>query len=434
MTGHHHPFDPDGRPSHEPTPPQYIGRLPITADHSRRRWLSSFVAVAGFGLGVVAIGGLAALIGWLAAVRNVTVASRRVRLTVSGASMAPTLWGPHAELSCPHCGLTWSIHWQPELRPQAAVICWNCGGDVPIDAAKPHPGTTVWLEPWTDFADEAARKNNATDKPRRGDLVAIDGFADTSGVVVKRVVALPGETVSETAGELFVDGIRIDEHLLAVTGGERVRPDRLTSTRPAWIPVHDDRFRRDGESRWFAERDWLVYQHHDVYHGRQPDVIRDDFPANASEVRRLEPVERIGLSLSISAARPGRLTVVFRIAGHTTTVERRLRPGDQQLWLDSAVGERWLDGSSSGSRVPPTELSRPVALRVTGTERDVSRLMIWRPPRYRCDVDAGGLRLPLRLGHQEYFVLGDNSPLSVDSRHFGPIPQSRIVGRIGLVG
>lgn len=35
---------------------------------------------------------------------------------------------------------------------------------------------------------------------------------------------------------------------------------------------------------------------------------------------------------------------------------------------------------------------------------------------------------PWQLGKDEYFVLGDNSPVSIDSRTWGPIPERLIVG------
>jgi signal peptidase I len=41
-------------------------------------------------------------------------------------------------------------------------------------------------------------------------------------------------------------------------------------------------------------------------------------------------------------------------------------------------------------------------------------------------VDFG----PVRLGDSEYFLLGDNPPVSVDSRTFGPVGRSRIYGRV----
>ncbi len=37
---------------------------------------------------------------------------------------------------------------------------------------------------------------------------------------------------------------------------------------------------------------------------------------------------------------------------------------------------------------------------------------------------------PLTLGPDEYFVMGDNRPQSLDSRTFGPVPAGRIVGRV----
>jgi signal peptidase I len=40
----------------------------------------------------------------------------------------------------------------------------------------------------------------------------------------------------------------------------------------------------------------------------------------------------------------------------------------------------------------------------------------------------------VKLDNDEYFVLGDNRLSSLDSRHFGPVPRSFIIGRVWLRG
>ena len=37
---------------------------------------------------------------------------------------------------------------------------------------------------------------------------------------------------------------------------------------------------------------------------------------------------------------------------------------------------------------------------------------------------------PYRLGENEYFCMGDNRPVSLDSRTFGPAPTSQMMGKV----
>ena len=45
-------------------------------------------------------------------------------------------------------------------------------------------------------------------------------------------------------------------------------------------------------------------------------------------------------------------------------------------------------------------------------------------------ADAGGVPLPMTLGADEYFVLGDNSSHSKDSRFEGPVRRENITGKV----
>jgi signal peptidase I len=45
----------------------------------------------------------------------------------------------------------------------------------------------------------------------------------------------------------------------------------------------------------------------------------------------------------------------------------------------------------------------------------------------------GGTALPVTLGTGEYFILCDDRSQSSDSRTFGPVPESRIKGRVMLM-
>jgi signal peptidase I len=74
--------------------------------------------------------------------------------------------------------------------------------------------------------------------PRRGDLVVFEtppeaqSRCGAGGTFVKRLIGLPGETVSERNGVIYIDGKRLDEPYVQAgrrdgrSGGWKVGPDR----------------------------------------------------------------------------------------------------------------------------------------------------------------------------------------------------------------
>lgn len=340
--------------------------------------------------------------------------------------MAPTLWGPNAELTCPACEIRWKFHWQEQQRPQKPFVCWNCGEYVSIDDAVEFPGDQVVI----DQLGESTLK--------RGDLVAIaaengPNESQTPNWVVKRVAAVPGEAISHQSGWLFAD----NRPLVAIDSwGE-----------PIWIGVHDDSFRKLAASWWRPRVDgvgveltelgfdlqsggepttWLDYHHFAVHYAMRPDVVRDDVPGNATEVRPLVPVDSLSVTFGALATELTEIEVLFSIGEATAAVRRKLPPGYRSQRVSFDEAEPANDAAS------PTV---PIAIRLLTGQATLTNLVVWRPLRYRIDPrDAAKQTWPIRLGDDDYYLLGDNVPLSIDSRDWGPIPRRRIVGRIYAVG
>jgi len=48
-------------------------------------------------------------------------------------------------------------------------------------------------------------------QPQRGDVVAVQAYAGPHVLLMKRIIGLPGETVTFDSGRVFIDGKRLDE-------------------------------------------------------------------------------------------------------------------------------------------------------------------------------------------------------------------------------
>jgi signal peptidase I/rubredoxin len=73
----------------------------------------------------------------------------------------------------------------------------------------------------------------------------------------------------------------------------------------------------------------------------------------------------------------------------------------------------------------------PVRFGVRGGAVDVSRLRVYRDIYYTRGQGRNGVDQPIQLGADEFFVLGDNSPVSNDGRSWpqGAIKRSQLIGK-----
>lgn len=117
---------------------------------------------------------------------------------VQGGSMVPWLIGGHHRVRCDGCGREFCVLPMPGGGLPAAGVCPYCGRHVtisPANAAWGH-GDLVWI----------LRSPYLYRQPRRWEAVGLRDPAAASRILVKRIVGLPGETVTIREGDLFVDG------------------------------------------------------------------------------------------------------------------------------------------------------------------------------------------------------------------------------------
>lgn len=298
--------------------------------------------------------------------------------------------------------------------------------------------------------------------------------------VVKRVVGLPGEAIQIVEGDVYVDGQIQRKSLptqqaLAVLVHRADRQPTLTPDAPsAWRPEDAENSSwgttngRFGHP-WLTERepidDWLVYHHLRRRAGKasgfKETPVTDLCGYNQTHTRREEdvrPVTDLMLAFRLEEAL-GDGQLVLRASDGRDRFEARLTPRshryevlqngrpvpaaagkcprlqdgativfslfDCQLLLafDDEVVVQWPYGPAGDRREPS---ARPLAIGSQGGLGAVlSDVRIYRDVYYTHPIGPQGpwaLAEPCTLGDREYFVLGDNSPISDDSRNWATGP------------
>jgi signal peptidase I len=404
-------------------------------------------------------------------------------------SMAPTLLGLHREIACTNCGFTFVVGIDEEGHTGQAV-CPNCG-ERGLDGAPAMEcgGDRVLVQKFVyDFR-----------RPKRWEVAVFHFPGEPSQDYVKRVVGLPGESIRIIGGDIFVDGKIVRKSLPEIRAmrmlvhDSRFQP-RDTNNFPRWQARMGTRD-SSVESEWMIEggqffhkgartatrprTDWLVYKHWDPASGRYGPV-RDFYPYNGGDLRSDNDVDDLGLEarLSVSnavealsvAIRSGSDQFVVRIpVGRQGSIEL-LRNNQRKplkncwnpfeeygLWprnirLEAMVIDRRVQVAIDGRLLfEPYDFDdpaasgqssdNPVSLGVRGGAVEITDLRIYRDI-YYTSVLAGtpryshGMTAAVTLGSDEYFVLGDNSPVSNDSRFWNDCPVVRgsmFVGRPFLV-
>lgn len=409
----------------------------------------------------------------LAAARLATLQGLIKPVRIHGGSMAETFCGNHRELVCGDCGF--SCRYDAEYPPaDERVVCPNCGlkNHEPSDVNN-RRGDRVLID----------RLVHTIRSPRRWEIVAFRTPGAPDHLAVKRVIGLPGEHVSIRRGDVYVDGqlahkslgdLR-DMAILVHDNAYQPRADRDLPPRWQAESATSGWHIRRGTLAFSPERDssrefdWLTYRHWRCVPGPAPRTeeyaVLDNYGYNQQLSRELRRVTDLMLVCRMRCTwNSGRLAFQIRHAADCFRVV--LLPGDNEgglFWNDRlletfplpavayardvkfelalcdgrvlfAADECVLVRSPYERTAGPDEpVSRPIAIGAIGVSMDIRRLQVFRDLHF---LDPNGLgrdwTAPVRLGSDEFFVTGDNAPISEDSRHWPEAGVSRrlLLGKV----
>ncbi len=403
-------------------------------------------------------------------------------------SMAPTLLGNHREIVCPNCDFRFAMGLDDEGR-SGHPVCPNCGqSGLEKASAVECNGDRVLVQKFIyDFR-----------RPRRWEVAVFNYPGEPSVAYVKRVVGLPGETIQIERGDILING-KIARKTLAEQRAMRILvfdnafPPRDVSRFPRW-EFRKGRPEQHLESGWRTEGtrvihaptksrsdrfDWIEYRHWDPERGRYA-TVHDFISYNGTDVRAENSVSDLALEARVAPG-PGTEALAVRIdAGcdrfiveipvdgtsppvvtrnrwkvevkNARNLLKKVAPGSRGVLLEASVMDRrllvMLDRQPLFDPIDyeipaegPGLGESPLAIGVKGGSAIVSELRIFRDVYYTSALAYSprrpfGVDSPFTLGPDEFFVLGDNSPVSNDSR-FWPgspvVPGDRFLGKPFLV-
>ncbi len=277
---------------------------------------------------------------------------------------------------------------------------------------------------------------------KRWEMVVAPNPANGEELCIKRIVGLPGEQIALLDGDLLFDGA------VVVKSSEDQRSLRQL--------VHRESL--DEATRWHLQAGVWQYQHPDL------KPITDDIAYNVGLTRKLNLVDEFLLVVELRVQGEG--VLCLGLDDGTTAVQLELRlPGgeisesrNERECFAGEISERSLqrlrrkevqlefsnfdqqlllaiDGQIELCRPwPKTKeagTARPVSIGARGLDLWLGELALYRDIYY--SSHAVGTIPPQaaswQLGPDEFFLLGDNPPVSLDSRLWGPVPGRLLLGK-----
>jgi signal peptidase I len=406
-------------------------------------------------------------------------------------SMAMTMVGNHKACTCPRCGYHVIVGSGSNGKPDSAAAeraystawCPNCGrGDLHLETVPETVGDRLLVD------------KNTFDlrRPRRWEVAVFRNPSDMSKPYVKRIVALPSERVQVRGGDVYINDelsrktlaesrpmrvLVFDQSFVPpggwgkrwVNGQSDVGDTELTrrkSSPPADEYVDGPKLRfpaspADGDYRWIVYRHWLLDEDRE-------EPIRDWFAYNGAALQQeLTEVHDFSVEFDVEASAAGaalalklydgqnNVTVeipvefsaakggVVKLSGTDVTADAVpgvcLKEGQTHHVEFAFVDRRVMLAIDGREAFAPVDLpavatrrgvSRPVWLGTKGAAMTVHGFRLYRDVHYTA-AGRNGIHETWPLGPDEYFLLGDNSANSEDSRFWQRpgVPEQNFLGR-----
>lgn len=337
-------------------------------------------------------------------------------VTVAGSSMAPNLRGPHVSVSCEQCELQFDIGGEFDTT---SVECPRCDTrQILSDSPEIERGDRLVI-------DRAAFQLR---NPRRWEPVVFRSSADGQ-LTVKRVVGLPGETIQLSGGEVLVNRKPASRNLTTLRATRQVVHHQIDRSRH-W----------SGQGGWkWSDNKWQCVADDNgrsilIFTVPSDQPLMNDVPYNNGVTQRLLPPRYLAISARVRLANGARMIVA--IGGDSWTFSGA-GEWDVELYAYGRTPQVFVGGSpvqnrtgvAFGRKLNPLA---PISIHLYDGRAELSDLTVYRDTYYASLNEEHGIAEPMesvKLKDDEIFVLGDNVPVSVDSRHWGPVPLRLLVGR-----
>jgi signal peptidase I len=401
---------------------------------------------------------------------------------IPSGSMAPALFGHHRVCACPRCGQENAVgrasadaQGKGEPRFYRKAFCSNCGlFPLPLDDVRETAGDKI-------VVNKAAF---LTRTPSRFEIVV---FRLLGTFYIKRLLGLPGEEILLHDGDVYVNGellrkgfaearamrmLLFDQKNAPAEGWKErwefsnfVGTPGARSTSPLGLPIFLD---------GLTSPCTLTYRHFSL-ESRKCEPLRDEYAYNAGLHADSECVHDFWIDTEIEASGHGSLALrlcdghdwieVLLPVGESRAVEAFAWPmtaphetrklaetgnlaglrANQRYRVEMGFVDRRLHLAIDGQVWLTVDLpeakdrqgvERPFQVSADGVKAGLRRVQIYRDLHYGQQGKNAVRGKAVRLGVNQYFMLGDNSPNSEDSRFWvgdGSIDGASFVGSVFLV-